>query len=133
MDTVLPDPDSASGACALPDRGDGFFFGLPHWWKYLPENSGREDGTGACVPHISKLTDLWYIALSLIDILLTAAGILAFIYIVYAGVLFVLSQGEPDKAKGARQRIINASIGLVIVMIAASIVRFVGATLGGNG
>lgn len=51
-------------------------------------------------------------------------GGIALIIIVYAGIQFILSRGEPQKAATARNTIIYAGVGLAIAVSAFTIVRF---------
>lgn len=69
------------------------------------------------------------IGFGVLDILIRIAGLVAVGFVVYGGVLYVLSRGEPDKAKKALGTIINALIGLVIAVVAAAIVAFLGGRL----
>lgn len=66
---------------------------------------------------------------SIIETLLTLTfsvmGAVAFLVIVIAGMQYVLSRGDADKAAKARNTIIYAAIGLVIAVMAFTIVRFV--------
>lgn len=66
------------------------------------------------------------IGFGILDIVIRIAGLVAVGFVVYGGVLYVLSRGEPDKAKKALGTIINALIGLVIAVVAAAIVAFLG-------
>jgi heme/copper-type cytochrome/quinol oxidase subunit 2 len=69
------------------------------------------------------------IGLAILEILITLAGIVAVVMVIYASFKFVLSQGEPDKAAGARKTAINAAIGLVIVIVATRVVSFIATRL----
>ncbi len=53
------------------------------------------------------------------------AGGVALIVIIVAGIQFMLSRGDPQKAAAARATVIYAAIGLVVATLAFSIVRFV--------
>lgn len=58
------------------------------------------------------------------------AGIVAVGYLVISGIQYVYSAGDPGKAAKAKNSILFAVIGLVIVLLAAAITNFVaGATL----
>lgn len=48
--------------------------------------------------------------------LIWIAGILAFVYLVYSGILYITANGNPDQAKKGQQGIINAIIGIIIVV-----------------
>lgn len=106
-------------ACSLDGSG---LFGLPHWYKYLP---GIEDANGTCIPHIQSINDVWLIVAAVLDILLRVAALAAIAFIVYGGITYILSQGEPDRTKHARSIIFDAIIGLVIAVAATAAVTFV--------
>jgi lysylphosphatidylglycerol synthetase-like protein (DUF2156 family) len=118
----------AAGTCS-----QGSFFGLPTWYSYLVAAGKMQvsDITGRCeFVSTFQITDLSLIALALLDIALRIAGLVALAYVIYGGVQYVISQGEPDKAKNARQTIINALIGMTIAIVATGVVSFVGNRLG---
>jgi len=62
---------------------------------------------------------------AIIEILLRVAAIAAFAMIVYAGIQLITSQGNPDSAAKARGTLLNAIIGLVIAVLAATLVAFI--------
>lgn len=70
----------------------------------------------------SKVSGIVTDAINLISIIV---GILAVIMIIYAGFKFVTSAGNPETTKSARNTILYAIIGLVIVAFAQFIVKFV--------
>ncbi len=53
------------------------------------------------------------------------AGAIALLVITFAGTMYVLSQGDPQKVAKAKQTIIFALVGLVVTVLAYSIVSFV--------
>lgn len=61
-----------------------------------------------------------------------AAGIVAVAVLVYAGIKYLSSQGEPAKTKQASQIIAYAIIGLVIVLLAGAVTAFVSNMIGGS-
>ena len=102
------------------------FFGFAHWYKYL-------DGQGVgknCVPVFNKLTDIWLIGLAVIEILIRVAAIAAIIFVVYGGVRYILSRGNPDKITASRLTIQDAVIGLIISIVAIVTIRFIGGKIG---
>lgn len=114
------------------------FFGIPPWYKYLiGGNNPRmaiNDVTGAC-ELVGGIQwdgggDIVLIALGLLDIALRIAGMVAIGFIIYGGILYVVSSGQPDKTKDAQETIINALIGLVIATIATVFVSFLGNKIG---
>jgi hypothetical protein len=112
-------------ACQLEGTGKNSFFGLPHWWQYL---KGEYDQLGTCSPKFKFPDDIWALALAFLNILLFIAGIIAVISIIWAGFDYVTSMGNADKGVAARKRIINSIIGLAIVLIATSVVTFIGSS-----
>lgn len=101
------------------------FFGIPSWHKYLPKN----DDCSIAIDFNKNPNDFWLIIFGVIDILLYLAGILAVVYLIYGGVQYMISQGEPDKTNAAKTIILNAVIGLVIVLVAIPVVGFVARSL----
>jgi len=49
-------------------------------------------------------------------------GFLAFIYLVYAGILYITAAGDSEKAKKGQQGVIYAIIGIVVAVAAYTIV-----------
>jgi len=62
---------------------------------------------------------------SIINILSVVGGLAAVIMIIIAGFRYVTSAGNAEAAKGARQTILYAVIGLIIISFAQLIVHFV--------
>lgn len=52
-------------------------------------------------------------------------------FVIVGAAKYITSQGEPDRAKQARDSIINALIGLAIAIVAAGVVSFIGNKLSG--
>jgi hypothetical protein len=57
------------------------------------------------------------------------AGILLLIYLVMAGLQFMLSRGDPKAMQAAQAKITNALIGFVIILLAVFLVRILGLML----
>lgn len=72
--------------------------------------AGGSTGTGTTV-----LTD---IGSTIIEWILVIAGVLAIIYLIYSGILYITAAGNPDAAKKGQQGVINAIIGIVIIVLA---------------
>lgn len=70
-------------------------------------------------------TDPRTIAVRIINIALGVIGIVLVALILYAGFIWMTSAGEPDKVGKAKKILINAVIGLVIILSAWAITRFV--------
>lgn len=130
--TILPSIFSAVDAAC--QRG---FFGFPTWYKYLDvqqvEIGAKGSGekiTSCQVVDFKVPDDIVLIIMAILDILLRLGGLVALGFIIYGAIQYVTSQGEPDAAKKAQSTIINALIGMVICILAASIVAFIGNRLG---
>ncbi|MCX6727398.1 MAG: hypothetical protein NTX11_01105 [Candidatus Saccharibacteria bacterium] len=111
---------AASSAC----QPKGSLFGLPTWYKYL-EGFKPEDEPTQCIIRLRALSDVWLILSAVIEILLRVAALGAIVMIVYAGISFITSEGQPDKVKKAISMAISASIGLAISIGAAATVSFI--------
>jgi hypothetical protein len=98
--------------------GVAAFLGFRSWDSCLPL-----DARG--VPQITKLNDFWLIVLVIVEDILKASAYLAVGFIVWGGVKYTKSQGDPGEVQQARQIIHNALFGLVIVVISISIVTFI--------
>ena len=70
-------------------------------------------------------------AVTVINLILLIAGILAVIYLIWSGVLYITAGGDTGKADKGRTGIVNAIIGLVIISAAYLLVRFVGGAISG--
>lgn len=112
------------------------FFGIPPWYQYLKVEVNQY--SKACELNVSlsksdgslDFTTISLIGLGVVDILLRIAALVAIGYIIYGGVQYVTSQGEPDRIKHATGTVTNAIIGLVITILAAAFVRFIGSRIG---
>lgn len=115
-------------AACTPQGGSGGISSvlLPPWYKYI---KGKTEASGRCGLDFTFPDDIGAILLAVIEILLRIGAIVAVAYIIYGGFLYITSQGEPDKAKNAQTAITNAVTGLVIALLAAGIVSFIGGQL----
>lgn len=59
-----------------------------------------------------------------INWVLAIVAIIAFIYLIINGVNYITAGGDAEKATKARTGIINAIIGIIVVVIAFTILRF---------
>lgn len=95
----------------------GNFFSFPSWDSCLPKKNGT--------PAITNLSDVWLIVFPIVESLIRAAGYMAVGFIIWGGVKYIKSQGEPGETTAARTVIQNAVIGLVICILSVAIVRFI--------
>lgn len=121
-----PAPAATGGGCQT-----GSFFGLPTWYKYLTLDSTN------CDPIILSSADLpksvALIALAVLEMLLTLAGVIAVFMVVMGGFKYVTSQGEPDKIANAKDTLLNAVTGAMIAILASQIVSYIAQKFKGGG
>jgi hypothetical protein len=124
---------AASSGC---DKSNSFLGILPKWYKYLPYD--YDPVTSKCeIKAVLReqgginLDPLLPVGLAVLEMILRIAGLVAVIYVIYGAFKYITSQGEPDNTKNARETIINALIGAAIVVIASSVVAFIGNRIGG--
>jgi hypothetical protein len=63
---------------------------------------------------------------------LTIAAIVAFFYLIVSGFQYITAGGDAAKAQTARQGIINALIGIVVILISWVVLRYVGTQFSGR-
>lgn len=77
---------------------------------------------GSCTTDTGSLTTT---IRNIVNLLSVIVGIVAVIVVVISGFRYVTSGGDSSKISGAKNTLIYAIVGLVIVALAQSIVRFV--------
>lgn len=115
---------------AVPDHCKKTILGLPTWFEYLD----MDESCSITGPNKEDGSLMWpeaigYVAIAVVEIMLRLAGLIAVGFVIYGGFRYIVSQGEPDGVKAARETIINAVVGLVIAIIAAAVVNFIARTL----
>jgi hypothetical protein len=71
------------------------------------------------------------IANTVIDYALFIAGAVAVIFLIFYGFQYVTAGGDAEKVKKARAGIVNAIVGIIVILIAVAIVNFA-ANIGGG-
>ncbi len=69
--------------------------------------------------------DVQGLAEKVVNVILLIAGIAAVIYLIYSGILYITAAGNPDSAKKGQQGIINAVIGIIVILLAYVIINAV--------
>ena len=112
---IPPSPTRHSGG-ACPGRT---LLGIPSWDR------------GICLDETESLSSVFegktslILATNVITILVSIAGLVAVAFVIVGGFLYVLSSGNAEKAKSARQTIIHALVGLVIAVMARVLVEVI--------
>lgn len=73
---------------------------------------------------IEKLTDFIVIVSNLIQLLIAVATVLGVIFVIWAGIQYITSSGDPGKTRDARNGLTNAIVGIIIAGGAYAIVEF---------
>jgi hypothetical protein len=102
------------------------FFGLPTWYEFLPTDAN----CGVKIDFSNHPEQFWQIGLGIADILLVVAGGIAVLFVIYGGYQYMTSQFDPEGTKKGKDTVLNALIGLIVVILASTIVKLVGRTLG---
>lgn len=105
-----------SGSC--PDK---YFLGMDAWYNYLDCDGKEVAKTNFEGDNLT--TAVWLIVLTVLKDLFFAAGVLAVVYIIVAGIQFILSGGDPANAAKAKKALTATVVGLVIVLVARVIVN----------
>lgn len=131
--TTLTVSQPAYAAIASGCNKSGSFLGLPPWYEYLDVGPKNGDPCAIIGPEKDGKFD-WAlgggrIGLAVVEILLRLAAVVAVGFVIYGGIRYILSQGEPDNTRKARGTVLNAIIGLVVTILATAAVNFVGGVL----
>jgi ABC-type Fe3+ transport system permease subunit len=109
----------AAASCG--GRGASALLKFPTWYEYLPVNTANN----TCSPMINNIDDVWLIVAAVIEILLRVAAIMAVGFIIYGGIQFTISQGDPQQTNAAKGTLTAAVVGLVICLIATIVITYV--------
>ena len=75
--------------------------------------------------NVTGVTSIETLMVKVVGWISLLVGILAFIYLIYCGILYITAAGNPDQAKKGQQGIVNAIIGIVICIFAYTIVNVI--------
>ena len=122
--SVISFAPPVSAACS------GSVFGFVPWYQHLTYGTGSNcqmkaisDEKGNTSTTVKLTSFIWTVALNIVQILLTAAAYVTLFFIIKGGFNYITSQGDAGKMTSAKQNIMNAIIGLVIALLASSIVN----------
>lgn len=98
-------------------------------------NAANNTNASTCGTAGTNATDLHTVANKIVGIFSIIVGIISVIMIIYAGFRYITSGGDSGKVGSAKNSLIYAIVGLVIVALAQVIVHYVlntGSGLGGS-
>ena len=127
---LSPSTVQAAGVADRCDKSSAFL-GFPQWFKYLDVGQKEGDPCGIQGPLDADQNLDWEkaaprIGLAVVEMLLRIAGLVGVGFTIFGGFKYMTSQGEPENLKQAQATIINALVGLVIAILATSIIGFIG-------
>ena len=96
-------------------------------------NAKSEVTSGVSSVNDGNSTDLPSFITNIVNILLFLAGAIAVIVIIIGGIRYVMSSGDAGQVQAAKNTILYAVVGLVVVIMAYAIVNFVINQFQGNG
>ncbi len=129
---LTPTAFAASDVAKTPCQPTQSILGFPTWYQYLD----GEEVQGKCSPVIytdnpdeSSSLNALPIGLAIFDIAMTVAGLVAVVMVFVGSIRYILTLGEPARASSAQNTVINALVGLVIILIASRVVAFIAVRL----
>ncbi len=87
--------------------------------------AGCEGSAADNAADVWKLDCIPVVAGQLVNYALIFLGIVAVIFIIYAGYKFITSRGDPKQVEGARKIITYVLIGITIILLSFSIIAFI--------
>lgn len=105
-------------------------------WAQTPTCAPNSVCTDVSSPSSFRVTSLGKLISSTFAFLLVVAGLLAFVYLIIGGIQWITSGGDKAGLEAARNRIVHAIVGLIVVFAAWAITlllqQFLGITILGN-
>ena len=89
------------------------------------EDGATWDDTSKTCTRPPGSQDLTSTIRTIINVMLFIIGILSVIMIVWGGISYVISRGDPDKVKNAKNTIVYSIVGLIVAILAFAIVQWV--------
>ena len=85
-------------------------------WSTIPNCIVNGVATLSCIPGVFQ---------NLVAAALGFAGVVALFLIVYSGIRFITSSGDPKAVEGARNTLTWAIIGLIVIILSFTIIKFI--------
>lgn len=122
-------PLASSPASAVCDKR---FLTMPVWYRGLGASCDKADIEA--VPENKELggklgVAIMIVGLNVVEILMHLAAYVASAFVIIGGFQYMLSMGSPDGNARGRKTIVNAVIGLVISIVAITVVSYLLTTL----
>ena len=91
-----------------------------------------KSGLDQATPAEEKNSDLMKTINTVINVMLFIVGILSVIMIIFSGIRYVISNGNANQVKSAKDTLMYSIVGLFIAIIAYALVNWVFTTIGNN-
>ncbi len=91
----------------------------------LPDLFSGLRASGKCDVQFTGLNSIVVLLTNIIQILLAVSGIIAVGMIIAGGIFYITSSGDPSRIKKAKDVLVNAIVGLMIVLLAFGAVAYV--------
>jgi small-conductance mechanosensitive channel len=90
---------------------------IPPLWRSLDDC--KNTGTSC------NLNSLTILAGNIANIAITIIGTIALVYLIYAGIMYMTSGGNPEKVEKAKSMIFYGILGLALAILSYSIVGYI--------
>ncbi|MFH0891813.1 MAG: hypothetical protein V1867_03465 [Candidatus Falkowbacteria bacterium] len=102
-------------------------------YSFMDESGIKETGqaTGHASISLTQRSPAQMVGM-IIKVLLSFLGVVFLIIMIYAGYSWMIARGNEQVAEKAKGTIVNATIGLIIIMLAYAITVFIGGQLAGS-
>lgn len=92
-----------------------------------------KDASGNLIPgNIATLNCIGPLFQNIITTLLSLAGVAALFFIIFSGIKFITSGGDPKQVEGARHTLTYAIIGLLVILFSFLIINIISYVTGVN-
>jgi len=100
--------------------------------RLICPNPNTNQGITDCMTNLD-LSSTVVLVNVIVRIAFGLAGIIALIYLIYSGYLFMTSIGNPDAVAKAKTKLLYTALGLIIIVLAYLLVAFIIDTVGAPG
>lgn len=94
-------------------------------FSFIPKAMAAQTLYPGLLPINFSSDSLEIIIQSIINLVLLIAGIIALVYLVFSGISYITAGGDAEKATSARTGIVNAVIGIAVIIAALAIFNFI--------
>ena len=77
------------------------------------------------VPILNQSLPIDELVARVANVVAAVAGIIAFFYLIYAGILYITSGNSPEQAKRAQGAIANVIIGIIVIAMSYLLIRVI--------